>query len=192
MKLNALSLVGALLVGALLGVGGAKLAQPEPQKPLGATPGTEITSETWTVNGVTTHFASQAINRASTTLCSLKAPTASSTLVYASVNFNTGTTTDIQVDMAANALSSGASSSATSSKVMNTNTLTAGTVGGFNASTTALLAQAGTNWKFSPAGGGNKFLLVKYGGSGGTYLPSADKSNDNSFTGSCKAEWVLD
>jgi hypothetical protein len=58
---------------------------------------------------------------------------------------------------------------ATSSKVMNANTVIAGTSANLVASTTALTSQVGDNWKFNESSATpNRYLLVKYGGAGGT------------------------
>ncbi len=93
--------IGALVIAVIvLGVIGYTVRKPvvnvnvEPAEvQVGAIPGTEISGETWTVNGVTHWSYSQPVKNSSSTVCSIRSPSATSTLIGAGINLTTGTTT---------------------------------------------------------------------------------------------------
>lgn len=67
---------------------------------LGAVSGPDLYSPYWNVNGVRQWFVRQPMNRATTTLCSMRAPTsATSTLNFASFQIVTGTSTSATIDI---------------------------------------------------------------------------------------------
>lgn len=66
---------------------------------LGAVTGPELYSPFWNVNGVRQWFVRQPMNRATTTLCSMRAPSATSTLHFASFQIVTGTSTAATIDI---------------------------------------------------------------------------------------------
>jgi len=88
-------LVGVLVVIALLlglNLGGDKLV-PASAPQLGALSGPDIQSPWLRVGGVQHEYRSKDLVTATSTVCSLQAPSATSTLTFASVNISTGTTT---------------------------------------------------------------------------------------------------
>jgi len=90
-------LIGALVVVALLlglNLGGDKLVPVEAPK-LGALSSPDIQSNWLRVGGVLREYRSKELATATTTICSFQAPAATSTLVFASVNFSTGSSTAI-------------------------------------------------------------------------------------------------
>jgi len=61
----------------------------------GAVSGPKVDFPFWEVNGVAHHYYSSGLNQASTTVCSFRSPrSATSTLLFASLQLTTGTTTD--------------------------------------------------------------------------------------------------
>ncbi len=67
---------------------------------LGAVSGPSSMSNTFTFNGVTHWYASSGLITASSTICALKSPIASSTLIFGSIRFNTSTTTATFIEIA--------------------------------------------------------------------------------------------
>lgn len=131
------------------------------------------------------------LNQASTTVCSFKAPVATSTLIFASITLTTGTTTAITVDIAKSN-----SPSATTTRFASI-VLGAGAKGTILASTTsqdlinivdppivfaAALATSTTSTGIPSAEYRlEQFLNFKIGGGNGAL---------NVLTGSCNAEWI--
>lgn len=67
---------------------------------LGSVTGPDLYSPYWNVNGVRTWFVRQPMNRATTTLCTMRAPiSATSTLNFASFKIVTGTSTAATIDI---------------------------------------------------------------------------------------------
>lgn len=66
---------------------------------LGSITGPDINSLYLSVNGVRTEFVNEGLNTASSTICSVLAPTATSTLVRFILNVTTGTSTASTVDV---------------------------------------------------------------------------------------------
>jgi len=186
-KLTAGLLLGGLLAGALLSsLLLSALKQPElkpaPQQPqFGALSSPDISSpflsfggvRRWAVGGI-------ALNQASTTLCSLVSPVSTSTLVSASVQINTGTTTAIQLEMAKSTLMDATTTRISLASLASGNRMT---LTAFVASTTGAygaLAQQHTadeqDLVFAPS----TRLNVKYGGGKGSL---------NVLVGTCNATW---
>ena len=153
---------------------------PKVQQPLGALSSPDIQSSYLSVNGVSRWYESRSLNQASTTICAMKSPTATSTLVSGSVKLTTGTTTAIALELA-KSTSFAATTTRISYAVLGAGeqvTLTA-----FVASTTAAVNSGRfytaneTDLVFAP----NTFLTAKYGGAAGSL---------NVLVGSCKAVWM--
>lgn len=109
------------------------------------------------------------LNQASTTVCSIQSPSATSTLVFGSFNLRTGTTTALFVDLGrSNFFDS-------TTTVINSTVVPSGALVTINATST----QSGT-LIFAP----NQFFNVKYGGSALGSL--------NVLVGDCMAEWIID
>jgi len=66
---------------------------------LGAVVGPDLYSPYFNVNGVRRWFISQPMNRATTTLCTLRAPSATSTINFVSFQITTGTSTAATIDI---------------------------------------------------------------------------------------------
>jgi hypothetical protein len=102
--------------------------------PVGALTGPDIPSTWLRVGGVTHYFAHMNGNTASTTLCSMKAPVATSTLISATVEITSGSSTAGLITIAKAASTS---NNATTTILGNQILLTASTEDTINASTTA-------------------------------------------------------
>lgn len=175
--------LGAMLVVILVATAGAYLF-PKVQKPLGSLPGPDITSPylSWGDGGVVQWAASRPLNQASTTICSMRSPSATSTLVYGSVQLTTGTTTAIALELAKSTLFD-----ATTTRIAYDSALASGaqeTLTAFVASTTGVYGALGQQHTadeqdlvFAP----NTYLNAKYGGALGT---------TNTLKGLCTAVWV--
>src|SRR3990167_1741552 len=149
---------------------------------LGATPGSEVSTEHFTVNGVEKHFFSSALNQASTTICSFRTPNATSTLLAASVKLTTGTTTAIALELGKGTQLNSTTTRISLASVGSANqvTLTAAV-----ASTTAAYGALGQQHTadeqdlvFAP----RTYLNAKIGGVLGS---------TNVLVGSCKAEFLV-
>lgn len=106
-----------------------------------------------TVNGQTSCYYHTALRQAASTTCSIKSPTATSTLRFGGANFSVGTSTGtflIDIGKATTAY-------ATSTKLAGTYTLAAGKKGAFAASTSPVSDGANI---FAP----NTYFNVKWGG----------------------------
>jgi len=90
--------IGALVIAVItIGIIGYTVRQPvvnvQPviELPLGAMPGNELSTEDFTVNGVRTWYLRADVNRSSTTtLCTIKLPTATSTIESFTINLTNG------------------------------------------------------------------------------------------------------
>jgi len=145
---------------------------------LGALVGPDIPYPYLKWGGVADEARSMEISKASTTLCSFTSPAGTSTLTFASINMTTATGSVIVIDIGKSTLID-----ATTTLVSTKFTLAADKVGTIVASGSATQIP---DWIFEP----NRRLNFKYGGSGGT-LTGANKSNDNVFTGQCKANFKV-
>ena len=96
--MNKLILAAVALLLVLGGVTYSLLGTQEPK--LGAAPGPERTAECETRNGVTQCFNRKAFTQATTTVCAIKSPAATSTLVTALVRFAVSSTTASVVTLA--------------------------------------------------------------------------------------------
>lgn len=141
---------------------------PAPALKLGAISGPEVSSDYFCVNGVCRYYFSSKFNNASTTLCSFKLPSATSTLVSASLQVTTATATAIVVD-----LGEGAIYDATTTKIGTTYTVAATAQDTIIASSSPA---AGATTLLSPS----NYLNYKFGS-------SAITPTTNSLAGTCKA-----
>jgi hypothetical protein len=168
--MNTKNVLIALGVIVLLGLGVYfPRTNPVVNQIVGSVPGTSLSSPFWDVNGLTTEYRSQRLNVASTTICSMRSPTyATSTLVFGSVSFTTGTTTVLVVDFGR---STGPGATTTS---LGQSYLAAGFTETFIASST----NVGTKSIFAPG----TYFNVKVGGYQG---------DANVLKGSCKGEFKV-
>ena len=173
-NLNKIAIIVSVV--ALVVAAGVYFQSPQPVKPFGATPGTTISGSSLSVGGVETFYGSVGINSASTTICSLKSPSATSTLRFASVAITTATGTAIVIDMAKDVTFNSTTtklalmySAAASERLTNYASTTSSTLGF-------------TNFIFGP----NYYFNVKYGSSNGETVVA-----NNGLAGTCKAEWTV-
>lgn len=151
----------------------AEKAQPsQPGQQLGSLTGPDIPSPYLQWGGVTSYQTGTTFSQASTTVCSMQAPAATSTLVYASAAITTATTT-------ATIWEFGKSNQfdATTTLVSQVASVASGALATINASTTATATLA-QNIVFGPG----QYLNVKFGGTQGI---------TNSLVGTCKARWIV-
>lgn len=148
-------LVGIAVTGAIVFVAFFGRALPSPTP--GATPGPDISSPFLTVNGVKTWYNRQAMKTATTTVCAIKSPAATSTLVDASAQFSVSTTSASVITMAR-----GATAYATTSIIGSQVAVSAG------AQVTMIGTTTAPGSIFAP----NTFFVVGMQGNPGTYSPS--------------------
>lgn len=162
------------LVVFLVGIGFVRPVQQVVEKvtntQLGAVVGPDSYFPCETHNGVQTCFERQTMAKATTTICAMKSPTATSSLSLASVNFIVSTTTASRVTIAK------AATAFATTTLLAAGNLGASADGAFVASTTASGGATvdGTNI-FSP----NTYVVVSMAGGVGTFSP----------VGTCNARW---
>ena len=124
-------------------------------------------------NGVEYCYYNTGMNKASTTVCSIKSPSATSTLMFASLTLTTGTSTTPMFEIGKSYQYDATTTS------FGTWTLAASQLGTMVASTTysGMGSVVDPQTVFSP----NTYLNFKYGGVLGT---------TNVFVGKCKAEFI--
>jgi hypothetical protein len=134
-------------------------------KELGAVASPDIPSRWLKVGGVTTHYRHMSMKTATDTPCALQAPSATSTLVYATAHFDTTTTTNAVLDIA-----NDETAFATTTKLMTTQNITANeTNTTYYASTTPTAAQGVNNLTtFSP----DEYVVFKMGGGTNVFSPT--------------------
>ena len=139
---------------------------------LGATPGDTLNTESWTVNGVRTYFYSSAFGNASTTVCSFRTPSATTTVVMASMNFTNGTTSQaVGMEIAKGAFQTASTTS------LGTMALAAGITG----TLVAVTKDAATGDETTTIAPRN-YVTMKFGG-----IPVAAQSSTG-FVGKCNIE----
>jgi len=129
-----------------------------------------------TVGGVRLWQASEPLITASSTLCNLQAPAATSTLIHGSLNILTGTTTALYLEFGKGA--SGTNTSTTTSLGI-ISSLAANAFGTFIASTTQSGADPAN--VFAP----NTWFIAKMAAQSYSYYDAA------ALTGRCKAIWMM-
>lgn len=144
-------------------------------KDLGSNPGPDMYSPFLNFNGVKSWYNSLSMQKATTTLCAIQSPAATSTLAFASVRLNTATSTITVINVAK------ASTAFSSTTVMGTMTIPASESTLFTASTTdnGSNDRADENFIFPPSQWLNVFIENAFkGGANPTgYVPD----------GQCKA-----
>lgn len=146
---------------------------------VGALAGPNIPYTYLNVGGVQHEYRSGGMNKASTTICSLTAPAATSTLIHASFRITTGTSTTGAIDFSKAVLGASASTTKIGSTI-----LYAGGAWGAVASSTisgSYLDTESNAWIFPP----NYQLNIKVG------WDSAVTATVNNLVGDCKAEWIV-
>ena len=150
---------------------------PAGQASLGAFPGQELSNPRLTVNGFATESFGFAMNTASTTLCNIRTPNATTTLTFASGQVNVATGTALYLEFGKSV-----SPSATTTSLGKAN-LASGTTGTFIASTTpADFASSGGSIDGQRVLAPNTYLALKMGG----VTPAV-----NTMAGSCRIEFKL-
>lgn len=154
------------------GLRGEKGDKGDSGQVLGAVNSPNVISQWFMVNGVKHYYKKMSLNSATTTVCSMQAPTeATSTLVYAHLVESVSSTTASIVDFAKSA-----NTGATTSLIGTTfPTIAANTQAFLLATTTRYIND---NVIFAP---GNYFVANQKGGANNVFSP----------TGTCVAEWVL-
>jgi hypothetical protein len=141
-----------------------------PSPVLGAVAGPDSYFEYYNDNGVITANRNARFNQATTTICSIKSPYATSTLTFASANFSVSSTSSSIIDFAKSV-----NPGATTTKIGSTYSIVAGAKATVVASTTAV---AGDAVIFPP----NNYLVVNMKGG---------ETNVFSPTGACNAVWKI-
>lgn len=140
------------------------------EQTVGSVTGPELMSPFWTVNGFTKEYRALNMQKATTTLCAMKAPSATSTLQFVSWKVFVGTSTAATIDIG------------TSTTAYSTSTLLV------TATSLAASSQGYAYWM--PAGGSanndvakmspNEYVIVKTAGTG---------SGGYTYSGRCLAEF---
>ena len=181
------TVVGGLVVGLLALTAFAvnlqtRLEQPQEQ-PQTALRGQENSFPCEVHNGVQRCFNRTTLNQASTTVCAIRAPAATSTLVSGSVQLTTGTSTTISLEIGKSTLFD-----ATTTRISYDASIVASaqeTLTAFVASTTGVYGALGQQHTadeqdvvFAP----NTYFVGKYGGAAGSL---------NVLVGSCQATFEV-
>lgn len=160
MNKNILSAIG-IFVAIVLGLFGAlrqststTTVQQVPTN-VGAVNGPDLPYPYITVGGVRTWFTNVGMTQATTTVCALVSPVASSTLVSASASFSVSSTTATTVTMAK------ASTAFATTTAINTTTIAANGTGIVNATTSPVTV-------FGPS----QFVVIGVQGGTGTFSPT--------------------
>lgn len=161
------------LVGVVIAIGGMFLfLQPVRQPQLGAVSGPDLYSPYFNVNGVIRYFNHVTLVQASTTLCNIKSPSASSTLAIMTIRVM-GSTTGMLIDIAKST-----APDATTTAIGTSYSVVAGKYVEIQASTSPA---AGAATIFPP----NNYLVVKAG------LPTAGAAGTFSQVGACNATFEI-
>ncbi len=177
MSMNKTTVLASAVIAIVVVLGGWFILPPKVQQTvqnLGSLAGPDIPFSYLNWGGIRQENRSQSFNQASTTLCSLIGPAASSTLDFATAMITTATSSAIQIDFARSSIMD-----ATTSLLLPSVTVGANLTGiiEFNASSTALSNGASGQF-FGP----NQRLNIKYGGTLGSL---------NTLGGVCKASFIV-
>lgn len=167
----------ALVVVALIAIGGY-FRNEVVERVVGATPSPDITSPYVNFDGVRHEFRSQVMRTATTTVCSIKSPAATSTLTFASALVGTATSAATTWTFAKN--TTGGSATTT---LLSTVALAAASQGTMVASTT--VGVFGPSADAPIVFGPNNYLVV---GVAGVATFAAEPTIN--FGGACKAEFI--
>lgn len=138
----------------------------QPSGEFGAVP---VLSSPLTVNGVKNYFDRQTMKTATTTVCAIKSPAATSTLVSGLVNFSVSSTTASTVTVAKSA------TAYATTTLINSVSVGANAYATILTASTTNSALVQTDRTFAP----NTYLVVGMAGGVGTFSP----------TGYCSAQW---
>jgi len=166
-----------LAVALILGVVGLNPAQTpsdNQENPVGAVSSPDIPSRYINWGGVRTWNAGTALNTSNHILCALQSPASTSTLQFAAVRAETGTTTALTHIYIAKAATATATTTALSD-----GTYAVAANNQFTVVASSTLANA-ENLIFAP----NTYLVVNARGGAGVTFPQY------SMTGNCSAQWV--
>lgn len=168
-------ILGALVVLASVAFGVASMdylntTNPSLVPSLGATPGTDF-AENLSQGGVQSYKLAKGFTTATTTVCAIKSPSATSTLTFASAKFTTGTTTASTVHLAKAATAFATTTS------LGAAALAANAQGTFIASSTSSTSALDPFFVFAP----NTYFVVGMAGGNGTFSP----------VGSCQASFNI-
>ena len=146
--------------------------QQEPNEELGAVSGNEFQHNSILINGLEIWGQGKPLNSATTTVCAIQSPNATSTLIHGGLADNTGSTTAFRVTLAKST-----DQYSTSTLLGDVVSISANTKFAQVATTTDAQINAAAN-TFAP----NEWFVVSYQPSGGvgTFSPS----------GSCSAQWL--
>lgn len=147
----------------------ATATTPTRERNFGSLAGPNIPSQYLTWGDVSTYNYTDTFNQASTTVCSITSPAATSTLVFASAAVTTGTTTALVYDFGKSNVMD-----ATTTLIGQTSTVASGALATLVASTTQTMSAL----VFGPS----QILNVKYGGALGAL---------NVLVGTCKAQFIV-
>lgn len=170
MNKNILSGIGIVAIIGLLLIGAFKtqtVVVETPKQPLSGVSSPDIQSPYLTVGGVTHWYAhTEALTQATTTVCALQSPAATSTMTSANITFVVSSTTATTITLAR---SPSAFSTTTYPTNLGTINIAANSIGTAIASTTGIGIFTPNQW----------FVVSMAGGTAGTFSP----------TGVCQATW---
>ena len=155
----------ALSAGAAFGIVSHETKAPAPS--YGALAGPDISSPYLSWGGVADYKASASMRTATTTLCAIQSPSATSSLVMASWKISAGTTTAATIDLATS-----------TSRFATTTNLIAGTSVASGAQGSAAWRSSGSNSVLAP----NTYVVVKTAGAG---------SGGYTYGGQCEGEFQV-
>ena len=181
------------IIIAILVIGAVYFFKPAPapivyQQPpiVGAIPGNEVFGPEWKVNGYTGHYNSTKLKTGTTTVCSLKSPGATSTLVFGGINYaSTTSTTTATVYLAKSTSAYGTSSTA----ILGVDAI-ANTARRTITATTSIASGEQNEFTFGPS---QYFLVIQKPATvnGGDASLQNLAANYWAPTGFCEAEWAV-
>lgn len=160
------------VVAAVVALGFLVVTNHLQSKPVGAVASPDIMSPWFSYGGVR-HWSghSESLVSATTTVCAIQSPAATSTLLRASISFKVGSTTASTVDIAK------ATTAYATTTIIGGGALAANAQGTFNATTTPA---TGTSLNGPMVFAPSTYVVFGMEGGTGTFSP----------TGTCQAEWV--
>lgn len=161
--------IGIIVV--LLGVAGYGFFRSTPVAPSGSVTGPEVFSDTFTVNGVPHFYAKTSVRSATTTVCAVKTPTATSTVIFAGNHFKRASDDGVAVFDVGIGTTAFATTSA-GLMASNASLATGPVQGSFLFGTTTYITVAP-----------NSFLIWKFS--------TSSLSANFSVTGKCEAEFLV-
>lgn len=155
--------ISGVVLGLLLVVGAFVAVQLTSQEqPLEGAAGPTRTFPCESTNGVTRCFTQKVLTTATTTVCAIKSPTATSTLVSGGIKLNVSSTTASTVTVAK------ATTAFATTTLINSVSVSANAQAAIEAASTTESALVQTNRTFAP----NTWLVFGMAGGTGTFSPS--------------------